>query len=60
MKKSLVFVLFFPLAFLFFCGGKRTTRPTEPEYKFTINGVVSLVLGGLAIADILLDLPMVG
>jgi len=40
MKKSLVFVLFFPLAFLFFCGGKRTTRPTEPEYEFTINGVV--------------------
>ncbi|MFQ6002998.1 MAG: hypothetical protein ACE5KJ_04555, partial [Candidatus Zixiibacteriota bacterium] len=40
MKKSLVFLLFFPLIFFFHCGGKRTTRPTKPEYKFTINGVV--------------------
>lgn len=40
MKKSLVFLLIFLLALLSFCGGKRTTRPTEPEYEFTINGVV--------------------
>ncbi|KPL05465.1 MAG: hypothetical protein AMJ73_00710 [candidate division Zixibacteria bacterium SM1_73] len=40
MKKSLVFLLIFPLVLLSFCGGKRTTRPTEPEYEFTINGVV--------------------
>lgn len=40
MKKSLVFLLVFPLILFFFCGGKRTTRTTEPKYKFTINGVV--------------------
>lgn len=40
MKKSLVFLLLFSLVLFFFCGGKRTTRTTEPEYEFTINGVV--------------------
>jgi hypothetical protein len=40
MKKSLVFLLLFPLVLFFYCGGKRTTRPTKPKYKFTINGVV--------------------
>jgi hypothetical protein len=40
MKKSLVFLLIFPLVLLCFCGGKRTTRSTKPKYKFTINGVV--------------------
>jgi hypothetical protein len=40
MKKSLVFLLVFPVILFFFCGGKRTTRTTEPEYEFTINGVV--------------------
>lgn len=40
MKKSLVFLLVFPLLLFFFCGGKRTTRPTKPKYEFTINGVV--------------------
>ncbi len=40
MKKSLVFVLVFPLVAFFYCGGKRTTRTTQPEYKFTVNGVV--------------------
>jgi preprotein translocase subunit SecB len=40
MKKSLVFLLLFPLVLFLFCGGERTTRPTKPKYKFTINGVV--------------------
>ncbi len=40
MKKNLVFVLLFPLVLFLSCGGERTTRPTKPEYKFTINGVV--------------------
>jgi hypothetical protein len=40
MKKGLVFLLVFPLAAFFYCGGKRTTRTAEPEYKFSINGVV--------------------
>lgn len=40
MKKSLVLLLVFPLVLFLYCGGKRTTRPTKPEYKFTINGVV--------------------
>jgi len=40
MRKSLVFLLIFPMVLLSFCGGKRTTRPTKPKYKFTINGVV--------------------
>lgn len=38
MKKSLV--LLFPLVLFLSCGGERTTRPTESEYEFTINGVV--------------------
>jgi hypothetical protein len=40
MKRSLVFLLFLPLVLFFSCGGKTTTRPTQPKYKFTINGVV--------------------
>jgi hypothetical protein len=40
MKKNLVFLLVFPLVLLLSCGGKRTSRSTTPEYKFTINGVV--------------------
>jgi preprotein translocase subunit SecB len=40
MKTSLVFLLLFPLVLFFYCGGKRTTRPTKPKYKFTINGLV--------------------
>ncbi len=40
VKKSLAFLLLFPLVLFFHCGGKRTTRTTQPEYKFTINGVV--------------------
>jgi hypothetical protein len=40
MKKNLFFLLLFPLVLFFYCGGKRTTRTTKPEYKFTINGVV--------------------
>jgi len=40
MKRSLIFLLFFPLVLFFSCGGKTTTRPTQPKYKFTINGVV--------------------
>ena len=40
MKKSLVFLLLFPLVMFFQCGGERTTRTTEPEYEFTINGAV--------------------
>ncbi len=40
MKKSLVFLLLFPLVLFFYCGGKRTTRPSKPKYEFTINGVV--------------------
>lgn len=40
MKKSLVFLLFLPLVLFFSCGGKTTTRPTKPKFKFTINGVV--------------------
>ncbi len=40
MKRSLVFLLLFPMVMFFYCGGKRTTRTTEPEYEFTINGVV--------------------
>jgi len=40
MKRSLVFLLFLSLVLFLSCGGKRTTRTTEPEYKFTINGVV--------------------
>lgn len=40
MKKSLTFLLLFPLVLFFYCGGKRTTRPSKPKYEFTINGVV--------------------
>jgi hypothetical protein len=40
VRKSLVFLLFFPLVLFFSCGGKTTTRSTKPKYKFTINGVV--------------------
>ena len=40
MKRSLVFLLFLPLVLFFSCGGKTTTRPIKPKYKFTINGVV--------------------
>jgi hypothetical protein len=40
MKRNLVFLLLFPLVLFFSCGGKTTTRPTKPKYKFTINGVV--------------------
>ena len=40
MKKTVVFLLVFPLILFFSCGGERTTRPTESEYEFTINGVV--------------------
>ncbi len=40
MKNSLVFLLLFPLVLFLSCGGKTTTRPTKPKYKFTINGVV--------------------
>ena len=40
MKESLVFLLVFPLALFLYCSGKRTTRTTEPEYEFTINGAV--------------------
>jgi hypothetical protein len=40
MKKSLVFLLFLPLVLFFSCGGKTTTRPIKPKFKFTINGVV--------------------
>jgi hypothetical protein len=40
VKKSLAFLLLFPVVLFFHCGGKRTTRTTEPEYEFTINGVV--------------------
>ncbi len=40
MKRNLVFLLFFPLVLFLSCGGKTTTRPTKPKYKFTINGVV--------------------
>jgi hypothetical protein len=40
MKKSLIFLLLFPLVIFLHCGGKRTTRTSEPEYEFTINGVV--------------------
>jgi hypothetical protein len=40
MKRNLVFLLFFPLVLFLSCGGKTTTRPIKPKYKFTINGVV--------------------
>jgi hypothetical protein len=40
MEKSLIFLLFLPLVLFFSCGGKTTTRPTKPKFKFTINGVV--------------------
>jgi hypothetical protein len=40
VKKNWVFLLFFPLVLFFSCGGKTTTGPTKPKYKFTINGVV--------------------
>lgn len=40
IKKSLIFLLFLPLVWSFSCGGKTTTRPIKPKYKFTINGVV--------------------
>ncbi len=40
MKKTVIFLLLFPLILFFYCGGKRTTRTTEPKYEFTINGVV--------------------
>jgi hypothetical protein len=40
IKRSFVFLLFFPIILCFSCGGKTTTRPTKPKFKFTINGVV--------------------
>jgi hypothetical protein len=40
IKRSFVFLLFFPIILCFSCGGKTTTRPIKPTYKFTINGVV--------------------
>lgn len=40
VKKSFIFILLFPLILFSFCEGERTTRPTKPKYKFTINGVV--------------------
>jgi hypothetical protein len=40
MKRSLIFLLFLTPVLFFSCGGKTTTRPTQPKYKFTINGVV--------------------
>lgn len=40
MRKSLAFLLFLPLVLPLSCGGERTTRPSEPKYEFTINGVV--------------------
>jgi hypothetical protein len=40
VKRSLIFLLFFPLVLFLSCGGKTTTRPIKPKYRFTINGVV--------------------
>lgn len=40
MKRNLFFLLLFSLVLFLSCGGKTTTRPTKPKYKFTINGVV--------------------
>jgi hypothetical protein len=40
MKRNLVIFLLLPLVLLVSCGGKRTTRPIQPKYKFTVNGVV--------------------
>jgi hypothetical protein len=40
MKGNLVIFLLLPLVLFVSCGGKRTTRPTQPKYKFTVNGVV--------------------
>ena len=59
MKKSLVLPLLFSLVLFLSCGGERTTRPTKPEYKFTINGVVvkDLSIGeDIAYFEVLRDL----